>query len=212
MMEYEDYIKLMMKQIKKHDVRERVFQDNIIRPFLFTVFSELDIEPVDVKIATKIHDYEQYCGSIKVNDKIKMGTPDLCIADEWYWNNRDIEVNYRCVVEIKSPYLDTITGFLPNKYKKHTLDEIEQYLKAERNSKIILTDGITWTFYNKEYGMNPVIEPISLGEVKYKYRKGRNNKLVVERDSSKKPIIEKIIFYEDEKVFNRLVTELQKFV
>ena len=212
-MNYKEYIKLVERQIETHDIRERVFQDNIIRPFLQTVFTELDIEPVDVKISTKIHDYEKYCGSIIVNNKRKMGTPDLCISDKWYWNNKEVEVNYRGVVEIKSPFLDCITGFLPEKYKKRTLDEISQYLQAKKNSKIILTDGITWTFYDKDNGMCPTNNsPISLGEVVYKYKSGYNNRRIPERDSSNKPIIETIKFTEDDIEFIKLVKELKEFI
>ena len=73
MMNYEEYINLIKRQIKTqiktHDTRERVYQDNIIRPFLQSVFTELDIEPVDVKISTKIYEYEQYCGTVIANNK-----------------------------------------------------------------------------------------------------------------------------------------------
>ena len=45
-MEYINYIKLMKRQIKTLDSRERAYQDNVIRPFLQSVFGDLDIEPV----------------------------------------------------------------------------------------------------------------------------------------------------------------------
>lgn len=163
-MEYKEYVRLMERQIKTRDVRERVFQDNIIRPFLKSVFQNLDIEPVDIKIDSEEHEYEQYCGTyFNKKNKELPATPDLCLADEWYWNNRDVVVNYRGVVEVKSPILDYITGFEPQKY--NCLIEIQRHLKAKRNSKVILTDGVTWTFYNKENGVTPVIEPICLGKL-----------------------------------------------
>ena len=68
----------------------------------------------------------------------------------------EVQVNYRGVVEIKSPILDYITGFEPSEYK--CLTEIERHLKAKNNAKVILTDGVTWVFYNKESGLKPVID------------------------------------------------------
>lgn len=201
----------MERQLKTGDFRERVFQDNIIRPFLQSVFPELDIEPVDVKTATNIHQHEQYCGADIVDNRKTIGTPDLCISDEWYWDNKNKNVNYRGVVEIKSPILDSITGFVPKEYKKHTLDEIERYLTAERNSKIILTDGFTWTFYDKENGINPIREPICIGTITYKRDRGHNNRLVYVYDDSGNRIIEKINFETEEK-FDELKQALKCFI
>ena len=80
-------------------------------------------------------------------------------------------------------------------------------MQAEKNSKIILTDGITWTFYCKESRMSPIMDPISLGELVYKCKLGRNNRRVYERDSSNKPIIETIKFNENDTEFKRLVID-----
>ena len=42
-MEYKEYVELIKRQIRTQDCRERVYQDNIIRPFLQSVFMDLDI-------------------------------------------------------------------------------------------------------------------------------------------------------------------------
>ena len=213
-MDFKKYKFLVERQLRTGDFRERVFQDNIIRPFLQSVFPELDIEPVDVKTATKVHQYEQYCGYNIVDDKKIIGTPDLCIVDKWYWKNKEKPVTYRGIVEIKSPLLDGITGIKPENYKKHTLDEIEQYLKAEKNSKIILTDGLTWTFYEKKSGIDPISEPICIGEMEITYKKTRSiyNRLVIERDNDGYPISEKINTELKEEEFAKLQEELRNFI
>lgn len=208
-MEYKEYVSLMKRQIERRDVRERVFQDNIIRPFLRSVFLNLDIEPVDIKIDSKEHEYEQYCGTYLKNNKELPATPDLCISDKWYWHNKEVEVNYRGVVEVKSPILDYITGLEPQKYR--CLPEIQRHLKAKKNTKVILTDGVTWTFYNKKQELKPVIEPICLGNLVYKYKKAKNNKLIVERTPGNKPIVENIEFSEENE-FKRLIVSLTNFI
>lgn len=219
-MKFEEYINLMKRQIKTQDSRERAYQDNIIRPFLKSVFSEFDIEPVDIKIKTEIHQYEQYCGTYEKTYKDKTtnkeiiknvsATPDLCITSEWHWNNREVEVDYKGVVEIKSPILDNITGFEPKKYK--CLPEIERHLNATKNKKVILTDGVTWTFYNKENGITPVRETICLGKLKYRYTVSKNNKQVLERTNGGKPIIDDIEFSKEEAIFNELKKALREFI
>ena len=210
----------MKRQIKTLDSRERAYQDNVIRPFLQSVFGDLDIEPVDIKINSKIHQYEQYCGTYEKkykdektnNEIIKLlpATPDLCITDEWHWNNLEVQVNYRGVVEIKSPILDYITGIKPLQYK--CLPEIERHLKAKNNAKVILTDGVTWVFYNKKRGLEPIIEPICLGTLKFRCSVSKNNKLIPARTKGGKPIIDDIIFQEDEDKFNNLKKELKNFI
>ena len=219
-MEYINYIKLMKRQIKTLDSRERAYQDNVIRPFLQSVFGDLDIEPVDIKINSEIHQYEQYCGTYEKkykdektnNEIIKLlpATPDLCITDEWHWNNLEVQVNYRGVVEIKSPILDYITGFEPSEYK--CLAEINRHLKAKNNAKVILTDGVTWVFYNKERGLEPIIKPICLGKLQYRYSVSKNNRRILARTKGGKPIIDDIIFQEDEDEFIRLKEELKNFI
>ena len=76
-MEYIDYINLMKRQIKTLDSRERAYQDNVIRPFLQSVLSGLDIEPVDIKINSEIHQYEQYCGTYEKKYKDKKNNNEI---------------------------------------------------------------------------------------------------------------------------------------
>lgn len=73
MLNYEEYKLLMNRQLKKKDVRERVFQDNVIRPFLQVLLTDYDIEPVDVKINSSEHDYTQYCGTyVKMELRLRL--------------------------------------------------------------------------------------------------------------------------------------------
>ncbi|MCG4663153.1 hypothetical protein L0P73_21470 [[Clostridium] innocuum] len=211
-MEYKEYVELIKRQIRTQDCRERVYQDNIIRPFLQSVFMDLDIEPVDIKIPSEIHEYEQYCGTYFKDKKELPATPDLCITSEWHWNNKEVDVDYKGVVEIKSPILNYITGFPPSKY--NCLEEIERHLQAKKNTKVILTDGVTWTFYDKDNGfIKPVIEPICLGELEYRYKKSKYNKHIVERTKGRIPIVEDIHFPDkNEKMFNKLKDELKMFI
>lgn len=181
----------MDKQINNNDIRERAFQENVIRVFLKTVITNCDIEPVDVKINTTTHDYLQYCGTYINNRGEKVpATPDLCIADVWNWDNKNNKVNYRAVVEVKSPIRDPITGFSPEKYK--CIEEISRHLNGHSNDKVILTDGVTWAFYRKEYGTRPVHEPVVLGEMIYRYKNNGRKNPGLERNSSGDPIVDHI--------------------
>lgn len=207
MLNYEEYKLLMNRQLKKKDVRERVFQDNVIRPFLQVLLTDYDIEPVDVKINSSEHDYTQYCGTYVKNGIEITATPDLCISDNWNWENRKNIVNYKCVVEIKSPILDPITGFEPSKYR--CLEEVKRHLNAKKNSKVILTDGITWTFYERE--LNPIIASICLGNLDYRLKSNSNRKKTgLERSAGGRPIIYGIKWKCGEKqlVDNEVILEL----
>ncbi len=222
MITYSRYRELIDRQLRIKDVRERVFQDNVIRPFLQELLPDYDIEPVDVKIRSVVHDYAQYCGTYLKGEKFVPATPDLCISDNWNWENRENHVIYRSVVEIKSPVLDPVTGFAPEQYK--CLEEIERHLRAERNSRVILTDGITWAFYTKEYtekyGLKPVSEPVCLGELVYRMRTSMRKNLVAERTSGGRPLIDGIK-WKEEKIqeegqgigeFDKLKKQLVQFI
>ena len=92
------------------------------------------------------------------------------------------------------------------------MTEIERHLKAKNNAKVILTDGVTWVFYNKESGLKPVIDPICLGELVYRYTVSKNNRPILARTKGGKPIIDDIIFQEDEDKFISLKEALEKFI
>lgn len=218
-MEYSEYITLMNRQINNNDVREIVFQENVIRHFLKRLLPKWDIEPVDTKIPTKIHNYRAYCGTYTKNykdgsTKELPATPDLCITAKWNWINENLD--YKGVVEVKSPALDHITGLAIDKYK--CLDEIKRHLSAIDNDKVILTDGVTWVFYCKSNKMDnqsnpiPIIEPICLGELIFKRKNNGRKNAGLERTESGKPIIEKIDWISDSTKFDDLKKELKDFL
>ena len=51
MITYSRYRELIDRQLRIKDVRERVFQDSVIRPFLQELLPDYDIEPVDVTVS-----------------------------------------------------------------------------------------------------------------------------------------------------------------
>ena len=60
--------------------------------------------------------------------------------------------------------------------------------------------------------MEPIIKPICLGELKYRYSVSKNNRRIPARTKGGKPIIDDIIFQEDEDEFIRLKEELKNFI
>ena len=208
MVTYEEYQSLMNRQIqKKNDKREKPIQDNVIRPFLQILFPQYDIEAVDTKTPSNEHEFYQYCGKyIDKKGREKTTPPDLCIAKGWNWDNINNNVEYKCVIEIKSPFLEPITGFTPEKYD--TL-QISRHLNSKNNSKVILTDGVTWVFYSKERGLVPCAGPISLGELEYEYELVGNRKRLV-RTPGNLPIVKSIIWKKSvsETVDNEVINEI----
>ena len=210
---YEDYQLLMKEQIKSADVREICFQENVFRPFLEILFPEYDVVPVDTKISTRIHDYTQYCGTYENSaGKATPTTPDLCIAKDWNWDNRNHKVDYKCVIEVKSPFLKKRTGFEPQEWPKEMQDQIQRHLKAEQNHKVILTDGVTWVFYDNTDKAADVTKPnamICLGKLEYKMQKGQRKKEIPERAADGDPIVKDIRWNDDEgKAFESLKEKL----
>ena len=161
MLNFDDYIELLDRQKNNQDVREEAIQYNVIRVFLQSIFQEFDIEATSKQERASIHNYLDYCGSYidEKTGRTKKWTPDLVIAKNWNWDNVNNNVEYKCVVEVKSPFLDPITGQNPEKYG--CLDEVKSHLKAQKNNKVILTDGVTWVFYDKEHSLNPLYDPSS---------------------------------------------------
>lgn len=210
---YEDYQLLMKKQIETEDIREICFQENVFRPFLEILFPEYDVVPVDTKISTGIHDYTQYCGTyVNGAGKEIPTTPDLCIAKQWNWNNGHNEVDYKCVIEAKSPFLKKLTGFEPQEWPKEMQDQIQRHLNAKQNHKVILTDGITWVFYDNTTDVTKPNDIICLGELKYKMQKGQRKKETHVR-SHGNPVVEDILWNDDGgKAFESLKKELKGFI
>ena len=195
MLNFDDYIELLDRQKNNQDVREEAIQYNVIRVFLQSIFQEFDIEATSKQERASIHNYLDYCGSYidEKTGRTKKWTPDLVIAKNWNWDNVNNNVEYKCVVEVKSPFLDPITGLKPEKYG--CLDEVKSHLKAQKNNKVILTDGVTWAFYDKEHALNPLYDPITLGEIEYEMKVSpRRKNPVPVRGSGNKPIIKGIIW------------------
>lgn len=66
-------------------------------------------------------------------------TPDLLIASNWkLFKNGEI-VNYKALVEIKTPTAQD---------RDHAESEVKEYL--DKVSFVVLTDCVTWEFYMKE--------------------------------------------------------------
>ena len=86
-----------------NDLRECMVQDFVIAPFLKSILPKCDIIPVDIKVSSGSgkHNYGKYCGK---GPNEKYWTPDLCIAQDWRWDNEEDEcpTSYIAVVEIKS--------------------------------------------------------------------------------------------------------------
>lgn len=156
-MPYEQYIKLFEKW-EKADCEEKRFQDEVIQAFLRQLLPDLDvIETGQSRPYSKNHDLSQYCGQYRNEQgKKKFWRPDITICDEWYRFNVPTadgtdyhNVNYRCVVECKSPCLheriydkDDCLKELPDVKK-----ELESHLSAANNKKVILTDAVKWIFF-----------------------------------------------------------------
>lgn len=159
----------MDKWKNNNDFREITIQNEVIKPFVQSICSELDVIDVSHKgPKSDVHDYLKYSGTyLDKNGKKKPTTPDLVVADGWNWKNKENKVKYLFTIEVKSPFLDDCI------YKKDTiLDEIqiERHLSAEENNKVVLTDGIKWVFY-KGTIKNPKIfclyEKNDIGEWKW---------------------------------------------
>ncbi|MBT2218009.1 hypothetical protein KK120_19595 [Virgibacillus dakarensis] len=102
---FNEYKGIFEKYKNNNDTREITFQNELVKPFIRGVRNDLDVEGCDTKGPTQIHDYLQYCGTYTINGNEKSVTPDLVITKDWNWLNRDFSLDYRAVVEVKSPFL-----------------------------------------------------------------------------------------------------------
>ncbi len=136
------------KYRRNNDTREINFQNEVIKRFIRGICTDLDVESCDTKLTTTRHDYLQYCGTYISNGKEKPSTPDLVITKEWNWFNREYNLDYRAVVEVKSPFGK---GSIYSKgYINYSSDlkcELKRHLSAKVNEKVILTDVLKWEFY-----------------------------------------------------------------
>ncbi|MBQ3226207.1 MAG: hypothetical protein IJB48_04035 [Clostridia bacterium] len=86
------------------DLRERIIQEFLIRPFIASVVN-YDVIPTDIKVSNRnnIHNYEKYSGKSSTSGE-KTVTPDLCIAKKWEWANGEKDTrDYKATIEVKSP-------------------------------------------------------------------------------------------------------------
>ena len=206
-----DQYKMWFEKYRKNgDCQEIKIQNEIVKKFLNALFLDLDIENCEKKGPDTIkHDYLQYCGTYIDNKtmKEKACTPDLVIVKEWYWENKKNIVDYRAVVEVKSPYLEPIYHKSHENYGKHLKDKLKCHLSAKNNNKVILTDSLKWEFYerNEECDSLTPIETFRLYNLldnrgKWEWKKG-NKKMLGDN-----------IEYEHVKDFEKLKKFLKDFL
>lgn len=133
---FEKYKELVNGFLSK-DNRELNYQNRVIIPMLEKIFANYDsINIVDVSTQYKNwedrdwHDRSKYAG---------YHTPDVLIAENWDIYNRNKDIKYRMLIEIKTPNA---------KNRKHAMCEVNDYLKYVPN--VILTDLITWEFFTRD--------------------------------------------------------------
>lgn len=174
---FDEYTSWFEKYKNNNDIREINFQNEVVKPFLRGVCNDLDVEVCDKKGPdTKKHDYLQYCGTYidERSGKEKTVTPDLIIAKNWNWLNKENEVDYRAIVEVKSPYQNPIFHKNYNDYSDALKKSLERHLSARKNDKVILTDTMKWEFYKKSDGLKPiqVFRLYELRGSKWEWKKG----------------------------------------
>lgn len=165
-MKYKEYKDNYEYICKMNDLRECMVQDFVIAPFLKSILPKCDIIPVDIKVSSGSgkHDYGKYCGK---GSNEKYWTPDLCIAQDWRWNNEEdgCPTRYIAVVEIKSvgdssnyivsntkdrkgkSFRDKTLNYLKDIGNSSVKNEIEAHLS--KNKPVLFTDGVTWYFFEK---------------------------------------------------------------
>ncbi|WP_414055794.1 hypothetical protein [Macrococcus equi] len=139
---YAEY-KLLFNKIKMIDQTEYYLQRYVIEQLISSVNPKLDVIDVSVQrysSKSKKHDKYQYTGST---------LPDLLIVKEWNYYNVVNKLDYRAVVEVKTPFTreDGELSEAIDLFEKN-IDRIEVLLKGEKNNKVILTNGIQWYFIN----------------------------------------------------------------
>lgn len=149
---FNEYKGWLEKYRENNDVREINIQNEIVKKLINNICTDLEVVYSDKKGPnTSKHDYFQYCGTyIGKKGEKKAVTPDLVIAKNWNWLNTKIYVDYRAVVEVKSPFLEQ--RIYDKDYKKYVgkiKNELRRHLSAKNNNKVILTDALKWEFYTK---------------------------------------------------------------
>lgn len=162
-----DY-KQLVEKYDMQDNREINYQNEIVKPMLQIIFNKWEVVDVSIKVGGRpsekpTYDYSKYCGTYESKNSegetiLKYGTPDLLIAENWCWNNRDNEnIKYHAVVEVKSPHSDK--HMCNREWKNYANDfnaEIERHLQV--NKVVIATDTYKWGIYSQEQSLKPVKE------------------------------------------------------
>lgn len=163
MVSFEEYKNWINKYINNHDTREINFQNDVVKRLLEKLFSEYDIVSVDTKCCeSKRHNYYAYSGEyIDAKNKAKPTTPDLLVCQNWDWYNTDNNnIKYISTIEVKSPYsTQAIYKKTVDEYSYELKTKIKRHLSAEKISRVILTDTLSWVFFD---GMYDVSDTISL--------------------------------------------------
>lgn len=145
-MNYKDYISTFEKYSER-DVREVNFQNELVKPLLRSVFPHLYVEDVsEYSNSLGVHDFSQYAGLTVDN---KNSQPDLVICDNWMADNRNKNIDYKAVVEVKSPYLGSAIFHksYDKLYSESIKTKMQDLLRPGKVKKLIFTDTLKWEFY-----------------------------------------------------------------
>lgn len=131
-MDFEKY-KNLVNWFFENDNREVNYQNRVLIPFLETLCTDYDV--VDTSMLTK--EWEER--GIERNQFAGLYTPDLLIASNWKLFKTGEKVDYKALIEIKTPTAQD---------RDHAELEVKEYL--DKVSFVVLTDCVTWEFYMKE--------------------------------------------------------------
>jgi hypothetical protein len=133
-MDFEKYIKLVNYYFE-NDNREENLQNRVMIPFLEDLYEDLCV--VDTSKLTKGWNRRKI--SIDRDKFAGLYTPDLLIASKWKLFKTGEAIEYKALIEIKTPTAND---------RDHALLEITEYL--EKVPFVILTDCITWEFFMRK--------------------------------------------------------------
>ena len=134
LVDFEKYTNLV-NYFFENDNREENYQNRVLIPFFEALCIDSDV--VDTSMLTK----EWNKRGIERNKFAGSYTPDLLIASNWKLIKTGERVDYKALIEIKTPTAQD---------RDHAESEVKEYL--EKVSFVVLTDCVTWEFYMKEDG------------------------------------------------------------
>ncbi len=226
-MSYINY-QLILEYAKNNDQREYYLQRRLIEPFIKSIVPELYIEDISVirqSANTNRHNRTKYCG---LNNEEKNTPPDLLIVKEWNYYNVENKLDYRGVIEVKSPfskqdYYYEITDknkderLYPYEFKEYDeliKSKISWYLTATENDRVILTDGLQWDFFEKnniDLNCNELMPIKRFKLVSLINEEKTDSKLNTSGEKMKK-IKTTWEWFEDDRVYNELVKYIFNFL